>query len=280
MTVMKRVLPEPIKQPLRTLRKRVQEAMIRHGVLRKHLSVEALNRIFRRHRYWYLATYADNQLITRHNCDFLTSERFRTAYEFARAFTTEDREPWRNYLIQWAARQAVAVEGDVVECGTARGFTAATILSVVDLSRLNKRLYLFDSWSGVLPTQLTAHERTAVYGKRLGQVVQRYSGFYEEVQEAFSRFPCVTLVKGYIPDTLRQQDIAAVCFLHIDMNAVYPEVEALRYFWPRLSRGAWVILDDYAQTGREEQKRGMDALAEELGFEIFSCPTGQGVIVK
>ena len=120
----------------------------------------------------------------------------------------------------------------------------------------------------------------AHYGKNLDSFIRDYSGYYVEVERAFARFPHVTLVRGYVPDSLDLVDVPSVCFLHIDMNATYPEVQALRHFWPRLTRGAWVILDDYGQPGRGEQKRGMDGLATELGFEIFSSPTGQGVIVK
>ena len=277
-TVLKRHLPEPLQRPLRLLRDRAQGMAFKY-LFRETISVQKLNRMFWWNRYWYLASYADNQIITRHNADFFNSEKFGEAYRFARELTKENRPPWSVYLIQWAAHQAAKVAGDFVECGTARGFAAAMILSSVDLADLKKRLFLFDSWSGVLPEQLTEGERR-LYGSRLPLFIQQFSGYFEEVQRAFSRFPCVTLVRGYIPQSLDQIEIGSVCFLHIDMNAMRPEVDALRHFWPRLTIGAWVILDDYGQPGRGEQKRGMDALAEELGFEIFSCPTGQGVIVK
>ena len=278
-TALKKYLPEPVKRPLRSVRNRVQQVMIER-FFRKTLSVGQLNRMFRRNRYWYLATYADNQLISRHNCDFLMNESFVKAYQFASEATKQERPYWSAYLLQWAAQQAARVDGDFVECGTARGFAAASILSSVDLAALKKRFFLFDSWEGLLVDQLTEHERTTLYGNRLGRVNQDYSGYYEEVKRTFAPFPYVSLVKGYVPASLSQVEIPRVGFLHIDMNAVYPEVEALRYFWPRLTRGGWVILDDYGQPGREEQKQGMDRLAAELRIEIFSSPTGQGVLIK
>ena len=64
------------------------------------------------------------------------------------------------------------------------------------------------------------------------------------------------------------------------MNATYPEVEAMKFFWPKLQPGALVLLDDYGQPGRIEQKRGMDALGLELGFQTYSSPTGQGLVIK
>lgn len=271
-------LPEPVKRPLRSLKSRVQAEVVKR-FFRKELGVDHLNRLFLHNRYWYLATYTDNQLITRHNADFASEEWFVNAYRFARACTNQERPYWSAYMVLWSAQQAARVEGDFVECGTARGFAAASILSTLDFAKLRKRFFLFDSWAGLSNEKLTEQERL-LYGKRLEQFNENYSGYYDDVQRVFAQFPSVSLVRGYVPESLSRVEIPTICFLHIDMNAVYPEVEALRYFWSRLSKGAWVLLDDYGQPGRGEQKRGMDCLARALGFEIFSSPTGQGVIVK
>ena len=69
-------------------------------------------------------------------------------------------------------------------------------------------------------------------------------------------------------------------FLHIDMNCAPPEIAALKELWPRISTGGIVILDDYAYHGHDLQKAAMDALAQELGTQIASLPTGQGLIIK
>ena len=71
-----------------------------------------------------------------------------------------------------------------------------------------------------------------------------------------------------------------MAFLHIDMNCAPPEVSALRYFWPRLTPGAFVLLDDYAQRGRDVQRLAMDAVASEFGVSICALPTGQGLLMK
>ncbi len=54
----------------------------------------------------------------------------------------------------------------------------------------------------------------------------------------------------------------AVAFRHIDMNCAPPEVAALRFFWPRLSPGAFALRDDYAYREYEEQRLAMNALGE------------------
>ncbi len=42
-----------------------------------------------------------------------------------------------------------------------------------------------------------------------------------------------------------------------------------------------MILDDYAYSeSYRPQKEAFDALGLELGFSVFTMPTGQGIIVK
>ncbi len=275
---LKRMLPEPVKRPLRRIKHRVQNAAIEQ-FFHKTMTAEHITQILRRNRHWYIATYADREIISRHNADFARDPEFLKAYAFAKSLSGQERPFWSAYLLLWAARQASHVEGDFVECGTARGFAAASIIASIDLASARKRFLLFDSWAGLLNEQLTPGEQE-LYRGRLDEFNGEYSGYYEEVRRMFAPYPSVRLIKGYVPESLSQAEIPSVAFLHIDMNSVYPEVEALRHFWPKLSRGAWVVLDDYGQPGREEQKRGMDALARELRADIFSSPTGQGMLVK
>jgi hypothetical protein len=45
-------------------------------------------------------------------------------------------------------------------------------------------------------------------------------------------------------------------------------------------KGAWVLLDDYAYVGYDEQKKAHDAFARSKGIDILSLPTGQGLYRK
>jgi hypothetical protein len=74
--------------------------------------------------------------------------------------------------------------------------------------------------------------------------------------------------------------VSSLAFLHLDMNCAYPEAVALRYFWPILSAGGVVLLDDYAYYGSEEQGASLDGVAADLGAGILTLPTGQGLILK
>jgi hypothetical protein len=109
-------------------------------------------------------------------------------------------------------------------------------------------------------------------------------GAYEtdvaRVRANFAEWPNAVVVEGSVPDILPKVNTTSVAFLHIDMNCAYPERAALEYFWDRLSPGAFVLLDDYAYHGFENQADAIDTLGRSLGFSVLSLPTGQGLIVK
>jgi predicted O-methyltransferase YrrM len=61
---------------------------------------------------------------------------------------------------------------------------------------------------------------------------------------------------------------------------VLPEIAAVTHFWPRLSPGGVILLDDYNWLPHVNQKAAFDAFAKAQGVPILGLPTGQGVIVK
>jgi hypothetical protein len=155
-------------------------------------------------------------------------------------------------------------------------------MEFLDWDRLGKTFYLLDTFAGVDTRFTTAGERQAGTLKK-SQLYLRYGLYVSSVDSAranFAQWRNQRIIVGAIPETLEQVDTRAVAFLHIDMNCAPPEVAALRFFWPRLSPGAFVLLDDYANRGFEEQRLAMNALASELDVPICALPTGQGLLIK
>ena len=108
----------------------------------------------------------------------------------------------------------------------------------------------------------------------------QYEECYQEVNENFSEFNRVHLVRGTVPGTLTEPDISKVCYLHLDMNCTEPEIAAAEFFWDKLSSGGIVLLDDYAYEGYLPQKRAHDKFASEKDVPILALPTGQGFYIK
>ncbi|BCO47489.1 methyltransferase [Mycobacterium intracellulare] len=244
-----------------------------------------------RTEYWLARTllpdvYANDALITFNNFHaFLDDPEFQRAYQRgARSLGNEDwyQWQWRVHVGLWAAASASKLEGDFVECGVSYGFLSSAIMEYLDWDRLGKTFYLLDTFAGLDPRFVTENERRA--GALETSKGHLRNGMYvngvDSVRANFAQWKNQRIIVGAVPETLEQVDAPSVAYLHIDMNCAPPEVAALRFFWPRLTPGAFVLLDDYANRGRDEQRAAMDEVAGELGVKICTLPTGQGLLIK
>ena len=240
--------------------------------------------------YWMPRTllpdvYADDGLICFNNDAFVSDPAFRRAYQRGVvALGGKDfyHWEWRLHVGLWAASSASRLEGDFVECGVSHGFLSSAIMEYLDWDRLGKAFYLLDTFEGVDPRYVSVAERDAGAFKKNEVNLEYgvYANSVDVVRANFAQWSNHRIVVGSVPETLNEVTSEKVAFLHIDMNCAPPEVAALHYFWPRLVPGAFVLLDDYANRGRDEQRVAMDAVAEELGVVICALPTGQGLLIK
>ncbi len=229
--------------------------------------------------------YSNDALICFNSYAFMDDPEFQRAYERgARALGDMDwyQWHWRVHVGLWAAGNASRIEGDFVECGVSYGFLSSAVMEHLDWDQLGKTFYLLDTFAGLDPRFVSAEEREAGALEKSEELVRNgmYGSSVDSVRANFAQWRNQRIVVGAVPETLAQVDSDTVAFLHLDMNCAPPEVAALRHFWPRLAPGAFVLLDDYANRGRDEQRIAMDEVAAELGVSICSLPTGQGLLIK
>jgi O-methyltransferase len=223
-------------------------------------------------------TYQADGLLTEHAADFLSDPRFVQAYDAGKATGSwwDHDLQWRAHVVCWAAQQALALDGDFVECGVHRGGYARMIVEYLDFAGHAPRLmHLIDTYCGV-PERFSDALAPAVRA----DLAARYEECHEAVCMTFAPFANVAVVRGIVPDVLPTLDINRVAFLSIDLNAAEPSVEALRHFWPILAPGAIVLLDDYGFRHFADQKPALDSAAAQLGGAILSLPTGQGLMIR
>ena len=222
------------------------------------------------------AEYVQDRLIT---CQsprtFMEDPAFLEAYKAGEATGSWGGNDihWRVHVLCWAARQALNIEGDFVECGVNRGGYVKAIMDITDFRRTGRRFFLLDSFEG-MPD---AYVRRMSAGNRA--IYAHYGDFYDEVRERFRDDP-VILVKGVIPESLPRAAPEKVAFLSLDLNFAEPEAAALEHFWPRLQAGGVVVLDDHGFRGFEEQRVAHVAFARRHGVYILALPTGQAVMIK
>ena len=222
--------------------------------------------------------YNQDLLITYHNHDFIKDPDFMSAYQRGvKACNIDYGWHWRVHVGLWIASHVKHLDGDFVECGVNRGFLSSAVMTYINWNALNKRFFLFDTFSGLDERYVNEVEKRK---GRLDVFKPIYTDCYEEVKANFAEFENIHLIRGSVPDTLSSIDISKVCYLAIDMNCTEPEIAAATFFWDKLVSGAMVLLDDYAYWGYEAQKKAFDKFASERGIKILSLPTGQGLFIK
>jgi len=153
------------------------------------------------------------------------------------------------------------IQGCFVECGVALGGSGIIIATLMPEGRTFHGYDVF----GMIPPPTSekddeksrARYETIRSGQSRGIGGDPYYGYvedlYERVTGNFARFgrPVdgrrVTLYKGFFQDTLHPS--TEVAFAHIDCDWYDPVKLCLDRIVPRLSEGAYVVLDDYNDYG-------------------------------
>ena len=181
----------------------------------------------------------------------------------------------RCYMIYQFCKYAIALDGDIVECGTYTGGTAYLLASVMK-ARVhdNRRLHLFDTFQGM--PDIAVPERDAHAPGDFGDTCLDY------VRRRLQGFPFVEFHPGFIPDTFAEiTNLDHFSFIHVDVDIYPTALECCRWFWPRLTRGGVILFDDYGfRSYRHAMRAAVDDFFATTKDEPLVLPTGQAVAIK
>jgi hypothetical protein len=227
--------------------------------------------------------WADGLGVQGKNLGFLTEPGFERAIKFSHDGNVAGwvqtgsvpYVPWRIHVCCWAAKNALHLEGDFVECGVYTGLFSMGVCDFLNFEKLNRRFFLFDTFAGIPTKGLEGEERN--FAERMNS---QYFDVYEIAKRNFSRFQNVKLIKGELPGSLDTVSIDKIAYLSIDLNAAKYEKQTIEVLWERLVSGAMVIIDDYAFMGHDPQYQMWNEFAESRHRMVLTVPTGQGLLQK
>ncbi|MCX6608821.1 MAG: class I SAM-dependent methyltransferase [Acidobacteria bacterium] len=228
--------------------------------------------------------YSHDGLHSLHHPYFLSDPTFQAAYTrgVAASHGPDPQTHWRVHVALWAARQALAIPGDFVECGVNAGFVSSAILQSLPWTPSPRRFFLIDTFDGPAFHQYSPAETVA--GRPHLAHASLAAGAYvtdlSRVQANFAEWPQARIVPGTIPEILPSLDTSEIAFVHIERNCALPEREAFAHFWPLLSPGGIILFDDYVYYGHQANTAALDEVAARLGLKILALPTGQGLVIK
>lgn len=212
---------------------------------------------------------ADNMILLTRNMSFLEDERLVSAVARHAADADDAAIIWRTHILCWAAGMALSLAGDLVECGTYRGYSAAVLADYHDLgARPDRRFYLFDTFN---PSGAPGE------GHRLKH---HSDSLYQRVRERFAALPNVLPVQGRVPEVFAGTCPERICFLHIDLNDAAAERAALAALYEKVVPRGVVIFDDYGWTQYRASRDAVRAFMAARGQRVVELPTGQGMVIK
>lgn len=191
---------------------------------------------------------------------------------------------WRLYILGWAAEHASRINGDFIECGSDKGCTSSFVVKYLKFQNIKKKFFLIDTFAGLIKSKISKAE--IALWKKNGRDPRnlynhiRKSDAYKIISDKFRNYKNIKIIKGIIPEVLKKIQINKVSYLHIDLNCAKPEVEALKFFYPKLSKNSIVIFDDYGWQNHIHQKKLIDKFLKIKKQKILTLPTGQGLMIK
>jgi hypothetical protein len=194
----------------------------------------------------------------------------------------------RFYNLVNLLRQTQRIEGSVAECGCWKGLSSYLMcneLRDADSGFRGQNYFIFDSFEGLsLPSaedvirrsiKLKARDRIGGPMKSVGA----YSASEESVREVLFEFPEITMVKGWLPQSLECQPERTYRFAHLDLDLYEPTKGSARYFLKRMAKGGIVVCDDYGSLLWPGAKQAFDEIAAEFGLNVVSLSSGQGIML-
>lgn len=211
--------------------------------------------------------FGDNLMTFAKSLSFFDDMPFREAW-LKHSETVEERgAAWRRATLVWAARTALRLDGDFVECGCYKGTGPRIIADVLDFGALDRRYYLYD---------LFEHNAAMPHHHML-----EHSGeLFDWVKARFADLPNVVVTQGRVPDSLAIAAPEKIAFMHLDLNNADAEIGALEVLFDRIVPGGILILDDYGWIGYRDQLVAEKAWFKARGYEVLEMPTGQGMVIK
>ncbi|AZV56560.1 TylF/MycF/NovP-related O-methyltransferase [Clostridium sp. AWRP] len=166
------------------------------------------------------------------------------------------------------------IRGDVAELGVYQGKFAAAINALFP----KRNIYLFDTFEGFDGRDIEIEKKNEFSRSEIGKFNDT------SIDMVSSRLPYreqAIFKNGYFPDTAYGIDVN-FAVVSLDADLYQPIYEGLKFFYPRMSVGGYMIIHDYNNTQFSGVRKAVQQFCrEENVFVVPICDLhGTAVIVK
>jgi hypothetical protein len=170
------------------------------------------------------------------------------------------------------------IQGDLIETGVWRGGATIFMRGMLKAFHDTRRIvWVADSFQGLPKAGKSAYptdrrERLWAFSQLAVPI--------EEVQANFARYDLldrqVRFLKGWFKDTLPEAPIDRLAILRLDGDQYGSTMDALRYLYPKVSAGGYVIIDDYLNV--PGCKAAVDEYREQYAITDRLIPVDQSCV--
>ena len=159
--------------------------------------------------------------------------------------------------LELLCRRLEGVPGAAAELGVYKGFFARCMNQLMP----ERTLYLFDSFEGFTQDACAtesfqaAHRNTAI----------------DQVLSIMPRPKHIVVKPGFFPKSLDGME-EQFCLVSLDVDFAKTTLDGLRYFWPRLNKGGYLMLHDWGSPKLPGVAEALKAYEAEIGESIPGIP--------
>lgn len=206
-------------------------------------------------------------------------EDFNEIYKRGLVVTQTPESLWRKdrFLNLFnLAKGSIPFDGVIAECGCWKGLSAYVIASAVQSQDLNfkgENFFVIDSFEGLSkPDKLDGQMNISTDNKFFSDI--------EMTKKNLNEFSNITYIKGWIPNVLSEIPEKKYSFVHIDVDLATPTIEAMKYFFPRLTPAGLIVCDDYGSIHWHGMRKEVDSFCKNEGIKNIMLSTGQLILFK
>lgn len=145
------------------------------------------------------------------------------------------------------------ITGDVVEFGCYVGTTSVPMAQ--KLSSTDKNLFVYDSFEG-LPDKTIEDQSPVGMQFQTGQLLATKAQFIKNFKQAGLKLPVIT--KGWFSDVTPDRLPQSISFTYLDGDYYLSILDPLKLIWDKLSPGAIIVVDDYANEALPGAAKAVD----------------------
>jgi len=154
-------------------------------------------------------------------------------------------------------RRLEDVPGAAAELGVYRGFFARCINQLLP----ERKLYLFDSFEGFGEETQASESFQAAHRNTAAEKVLAIMPHPEKI-----------IVKpGFFPESLGGLE-ERFCLVSLDVDFYQTTLDGLRYFWPRIEKGGYLLLHDWGSRKLPGVAKALADYEVELGQQLSAVP--------